>query len=69
MVFEKIASVYSKSSPEQLRDAVVYDESIGSFELEENEELRYLGSFELSQHLNVISNKEEIFLIQVLLIL
>ena len=49
MVFEKIASVYSKSSPEQLRDAVVYDESIGSFELEENEEFRYLGSFELSQ--------------------
>jgi len=48
-IFEKVAMIYGKSSPEQLRDAIVYDQSIGSFELEEKEEFRYLGSFELSQ--------------------
>lgn len=48
-VFEKVANLFGKKSAEQLRDAVVYDESIGSFELEESEEFRYLGSFELSQ--------------------
>jgi len=48
-IFEKVTSLFDKKTPEQLRDAVVYDQSIGSFELEEREEFRYLGSFELSQ--------------------
>ncbi len=49
IIFNKLNSSFETKSPEQLRDAIVYDESIGSFELSEREEFRYLGSFELSQ--------------------
>jgi len=48
-IFQAIVNIYGKNDPEQLRDAIVYDESIGSFEVEECEEYKYLGSFELSQ--------------------
>ncbi|MBI2572523.1 hypothetical protein HYV86_01575 [Candidatus Woesearchaeota archaeon] len=47
--FGIITRLYGKESAEELRDAIVYDESIGSFELEDQEEFRYLGSFELSE--------------------
>ncbi|HLD06624.1 MAG TPA: hypothetical protein VJC16_03765 [Candidatus Nanoarchaeia archaeon] len=47
--FRRVAELFGKPSPGQLRDEIVYDESICSFEVEENEEFRYLGSFELSQ--------------------
>jgi hypothetical protein len=44
----EIVKLFGKKSPEQLRDAVVYDESIGSF-VAEGDEYAYLGSFELSK--------------------
>lgn len=47
-IFEQIALFFSQQSAEKLRDVIIYDESIGSFEVPEQEEYRYLGSFELS---------------------
>lgn len=47
--FDLIANMYGQDSPESLRDSIVYDESIGSFDVPHTEDFRYLGSFELSQ--------------------
>lgn len=49
LLFKEVAELFGKKSPEELRDALIYDKSIGSFELEQKEEFHYLGSFELSQ--------------------
>ncbi len=46
--YEGLAKEFGSSDPERLRNAIIYDESIRSFELESKEENRYIGSFELS---------------------
>lgn len=46
--FKNLSELFGTADPTKLRDAIAYDESISSFELEEQEENRYLGSFELT---------------------
>ena len=47
-VFDELSSMHGRKTPDELRDLIIYDESIGSFEVLETEDFRYLGSFELS---------------------
>ncbi len=47
-IFNNLCELFGKTESEQLRDTIVYDESIASFEVEETEEFKYLGSFELT---------------------
>jgi len=46
--FQKLANMYEANNVMALRDAIAYDESIASFELEKSPEFEYLGSFELT---------------------
>ena len=46
--FEEMMKAYSAHDLVNLRDNIAYDQSIGSFEMPEQEEYRYLGSFELT---------------------
>ncbi|MEM4098952.1 MAG: PEP/pyruvate-binding domain-containing protein [Candidatus Micrarchaeaceae archaeon] len=46
--YDELSKQFGAKDPEKLRNAIVYDESIKSFELEAVEDNRYMGSFELS---------------------
>jgi hypothetical protein len=46
--YGKLCTEFSAKGIEKLRNAILYDESIRSFELEPTENNRYIGSFELS---------------------
>lgn len=46
--FKDLSCVFQLDDPAKLRDALAYDESIGSFEVPRDDEYRYQGSFELT---------------------
>ncbi len=46
--YMELAKEFDSEEPEKLRNSIIYDESIKSFELGSEEENRYIGSFELS---------------------
>lgn len=46
--YAELAKEFYSEDPEKLRNSIIYDESIRSFELDNKEENRYIGSFELS---------------------
>ena len=50
--YGELSKEFDSVDPEKLRNAIIYDESIRSFELENKEENRYVGSFELSLERN-----------------